>query len=126
VSQNRATGTYSGIVSERNGMGTVRISDNRITGSQRSNAVNVGTCFNDSGNGITVIQESGTELVLNHLADNARFGIEVTASASNTTVDQNRTVRGTQNDLVNSGMGSTVSMNTCRTSQPAGLCAFTP
>ncbi|MCS6913545.1 MAG: right-handed parallel beta-helix repeat-containing protein [Myxococcales bacterium] len=126
VTLNRLVNNFGGIFSQLNGMGLVRISDNRITGTVRSNAGNVDMCFPDSGNALSVRQESGTALVLNHVADSARNGIELFPGATSTEVQQNRVVRGTRADLEDRGMGSSVTQNTCRTSIPPGLCAFAP
>lgn len=126
VFQNRIINNHSGIVSQLNGAGRISLSDNRVTGSTISPAVNAATCFNDSGNSFTLISETGSILELNAAGDSARSGFDLRSTTGNLVVKQNRSTRGARFDLENAGAGNTFSDNMCRTSQPAGLCAFAP
>lgn len=126
ITENRVYTSLVGIASTNNAAGKVRLSKNSATGTSVSTAMNAATCFADSGDGIVVDAESGTTVILNALADSGRDAIEVLPAAQNTDVEQNQATRSTRTDLEDQGSGSSISLNSCNSSMPMGLCAFAP
>lgn len=127
IFHNRVINSYAGISSERNAAGVVSLQDNRVVGTTQSPALNAGTtCFLDTGNAYSVLTENGTSLVLNWAADSARNNVELLPGATGADVQQNFFTRGARTDIENRGTGNGITLNTCRSSAPAGLCAYAP
>lgn len=126
IFKNRIRGGSAGIVSDSNGAGKVLISSNGISGITVSNISNAATCFPENGNGITVINETGSTLVGNSMADNPRVGILLSAGTSGLSVQQNQAVGAGTAEIQDSGTSNTLSLNACITSLPAGLCVLAP
>lgn len=126
VFKNRVRGGNAGIVSDSNGAGKVLISSNGVSGITTSSIANAAACFPENGSGITVINEAGTTIVSNSLANTPGVGILLTAGTSGLDVQQNQAVGAGTVEIQNNGMGNTLQLNACETSTPAGLCVLAP
>lgn len=126
ASKNRIVETLSGIAAKKNGSGKVELSGNGISGTTRSTARTVATCFDESGDGIALEGETGSVVSGNQIAGSGKSAIELRTGTGSLEVSKNGAVRSTGSDIEDKGTGNRLSMNLCLTSTPAGLCSGNP
>lgn len=126
IYKNRVRSGSSGITSDSNAAGKVRLASNGVYGVSASTITNAAACFPANGSGITVINESGSTVIGNSTADTPAVGILLTSSSTSSDVQQNQGVRGGTAELQDAGTSNAFQLNACRVSVPAGLCALAP